>query len=91
MVSPPLARTSMPSSVTKSGSTGAGRLSSSARAATLAASTSGWSNGSMPNRMPATAIAYSQTSIWPPRLPEISISPVRTWRVSDSSATSRTI
>ena len=58
----------MPSSVKSAGS-GAGRLSSSPRAAVLALSTSGWSNGLIPMTRPATAVAYSHSRIWAPREP----------------------
>ena len=61
-------RTSMPSA-TKAAGAGSGRASSRPRAAILADSTSGWSNGLMPSRRPATAVAYSQTSSCAPRLP----------------------
>jgi len=35
----------------------------------LALSTSGWSNGLMPSRRPAAAVATSQSSIWAPSAP----------------------
>ena len=43
--------------------------SSSPRAAFLALSTSGWSNGLMPSSRPATAVATSQSSSWAPSAP----------------------
>ena len=43
--------------------------SSRPRAAFLALSTSGWSNGLMPSSRPATAVAYSQSSICAPSEP----------------------
>ena len=62
-------RTSMPPSVNAAGS-GSGCASSSPRAAFLALSTSGWSNGLMPISRPATAVAASQTSSCAPSVPD---------------------
>ena len=84
-------RTSMPSA-TKAAGAGSGRASSRPRAAIFADSTSGWSNGLMPSRRPATAVAYSHTSSCAPRLPDTRISPVSWWLKiwSPASSTRRT-
>ena len=60
-------RTSMPVGRRRRRASGSGRASSRPRAAIFADSTSGWSNGLMPRRRPATAVAYSQTRSCAPR------------------------
>jgi hypothetical protein len=48
--------------------------SSRDRAAFLAASTSGWSNGLIPSSRPTIAVAYSHSRNWPPSAPSMPIS-----------------
>ena len=72
------------------GSVGSGRASSRPRAAFLALSTSGWSNGLMPSRRPAIATAYSQSRNCAPRGPPTVTASLLTARGSVGPSSSAT-
>ena len=80
-------RVSGPSAASAAGVSIAPPLSSRSRVSCLASSTLGWSNGSMPSTIPATAVANSQRQASAPR----SIGSLKVMRMTGWPAASRAV